>query len=269
MTQAPASIRVICLGGAYLQPGARRFIAMLDAHPQVSLLAVLCQGQGGGYRHRLDDLWRRRGWLMPLVLLLEGGSILAEFLRAPREQLRLLGVWKQVRRKLEWFPDLHAPRAINRIQSLGPDLAVVYGGPLLKSEVYALPRLGTLGIHHGRAPAYRGKKTTFWEMYYGETHAGITIQQVGAGIDTGDVVGSASVEIGRRAYSTVWREVERIGCDLFLQTVLEAAQGTLRAVPQDRRTSPGNLFRQPSIRQLLSLRRHRRRALAQPGRHDP
>jgi len=261
MTDSLKTIRVICFGGAYLQPGARRFLAMLDAQPEVDLVAILCEGQGQSYVYRLGDLWRRRGWLAPVVLILEGTSIVLEFLRSPLEALNLRSAWRRVSRKVEWFPALNGPRAITRMHGLGPDLAVIYGGPLLKPEVFNLPRMGTLGIHHGRVPAYRGKKTTFWEIYHGESHAGITIQKVGAGIDTGEVVATALVEIGRRGYGSVWRDVERRGCHLFVQAVLDVHHGVSGPIPQDRASGSGKVFRQPGLWQLLSLRRHRRQAL--------
>lgn len=263
MDRPPATIRVACLGGAYIQPGAQRFLALLNEHPEVDLVAVLCQGAGGRWIDRWADLFRRRGLLAPLVLLMEGLSLAAEWLRSPISMMRLHRAWAEVRRKVEWFPDLHAPRAISRLKGFSPDLAVIYGGPLVKQEVYSLPRLGTLGIHHGRVPAYRGKKTTFWEMYYGESHAGITIQQVGAGIDTGDVVGASEVAIGARSYGSVWREVERVGCELFLQAVLEAHRGTLTRRPQEGLLQKGKVFRQPTPWQLLTLRSHRRQILQQ------
>lgn len=261
MVDSKGSIRVICCGGAYLQPGARRFLAMLADHPEVDLVAILCEGQGKNYLHRLGDLYTRRGWLAPMVLMLEGISIGLEFLRSPMEALRLRSTWKEVSRKVEWFPALNGPRAITRMRSLSPDLAVIYGGPLIKPEVFDLPRLGTLGIHHGRVPAYRGKKTTFWEIYHGESHAGITIQKVGAGIDTGEVVATAVVEIGRRGYGSVWRDVERTGCQLFVQSVLDVHHGIWSPMPQDKSSGSGKVFRQPGLWQLLTCRWHRRRVL--------
>jgi len=263
VTGTGPGIRVACLGGSYIQPGAQRFFVMLDDHPEVDLVAILCQGPGGRWLDRWADLFRRRGWLAPLVWLLEAGSMTAEFLRSPAEALRLHQKWRRLRRKVEWFPDLHAPRAVSRLRDFAPDLAVIYGGPLLREQVFSLPRLGTLGIHHGRVPAYRGRKTTFWEMYYGESHAGITIQQVGAGIDTGDVVGASEVAIGARSYGSVWREVERVGCELFLQAVLEAHRGSLTRRPHDGLLQKGKVFRQPTPWQLLTLRLHRRRILQQ------
>jgi methionyl-tRNA formyltransferase len=111
-----------------------------------------------------------------------------------------------------------------------PDVGVIYGAPVLRQELFEIPRLGTLGIHHGRVPHYRGKKTTFWEIYNGERVAGVTIQRVNKGIDTGEIVRRGEVEIGNRGYTAVERDTEALGLSLF-------ARRHSRSVPRTRRPS--------------------------------
>ena len=73
---------------------------------------------------------------------------------------------------------------------------IFYGGPILKPALFEIPTLGTLGIHHGKLPAYRGKKTTFWAMFNDEPSAGVTIQSVNAGLDTGRGVRAGEGRVG-------------------------------------------------------------------------
>jgi methionyl-tRNA formyltransferase len=150
-------------------------------------------------------------------------------------------------------PDVHAPEVLERVRAASPDLGVVYGGPILKPVLFSLPRLGTLGIHHGRAPEYRGKKTTFWEMYHGERSAGITIQRLSPGIDTGDIVLRGEVEIGRKGYSRVWREVEAVGRRVFLEAILDVRRGTAQYLPQDIRLPRTPLYKQPMPQDIVRL----------------
>ena len=246
-------VRVVFFGGRYLEPGALRFAALLGSHPEVDLLLGLCQGEGAGFRHRWRDLRRRRGMFALAVLLLDALAAAVRFIRAPGETMRMRRRARLVLPKFETVPDLHAPELLDRLRSLAPDLGVVYGAPLLRPELFDIPALGTLGIHHGRVPQYRGRKTTFWEIYNGEPVAGITIQRVGAGIDTGEVVRQGEVEIGRKHYGRVWREVERLGCDLFLEAVLDVKRGNARFLPQDETSPRRPLYRQPSPRDILAL----------------
>jgi folate-dependent phosphoribosylglycinamide formyltransferase PurN len=251
------SIRVVFFGGPYLQPSARRFAAMLDAHPEVDLVLGLCEGEGAGLGHRLRNLWRRRGWVAVPVVVLELLTETWRFLRHPRETLELRRLSARALPKFAAVPDVHAPAVLERVRAAAPDLGVIYGGPILKPELFAIPPFGTLGIHHGRVPQYRGKKTTFWEMYNGERAAGITIQRVNPGIDTGEVVRTGEVEIGRKSYGRVWREVEDLGCRLYLEAVLSVRKGEATFVAQDASAQRGPLYRQPGFREILRFWRRR------------
>jgi len=246
-------IRVVYFAGAYLEPAALRFVAMLEAHPEVELLLGLCQGEGSGIGHRLRNLWRRRGVLALPVLAIDALEMLARFARAPAEFVRLRRLARPALARFETVPDVHAPAVLARLRALAPDLGVIYGGPILKPGLFGIPTLGTLGIHHGRVPQYRGKKTTFWEVYNGERVAGITIQRLGHGLDAGDIVRTAEVEIGRKGYSRVWREAQQAGCEAFLAAVLDVKRGHATFTPQDATAPHGPLYRQPKPRDIVTL----------------
>ncbi|MGB5133212.1 MAG: formyltransferase family protein [Steroidobacteraceae bacterium] len=252
-------IRVVFFGGAYLQPGAERFVAMLEANPEIELVLGLCEGSGSGLRHRIVNLWRRRGLFAIPVLASDVVGGVLHVLRQPRQWLALRRDAGSARPKIRTVADLHAPAVLAELRDVAPDLGVIYGGPILRRELFEIPRLGTIGIHHGRVPAYRGKKTTFWEMYNGESSAGITIQRITAGLDTGDIVRSAEVPIGRKSYGRVWREVEEQGCQVFVDAILDMKYGRARLTPQAAQSGP--LYRQPATGDLLRfwLRRLLRR----------
>jgi methionyl-tRNA formyltransferase len=121
----------------------------------------------------------------------------------------------------------------------------------LKPELFEKPRRGTLGIHHGKVPEYRGNKTTFWAMYNGEQVAGVTIQKVNAGLDTGTIVKEGEVTIGRRSQRTVWNELEALGLDLYIQAILEVKAGTATYRPQV--GVKGRLYRNPKLGNLVNF----------------
>jgi methionyl-tRNA formyltransferase len=246
-------IRVVLFGGPYLHPAAVEFLARLEQHPDIELKLVLCEGPGPGMRHRLANLWRRRGAMALVVLVMERLAGARRWLRDPRTA-RLLSV--HARRglaKLVVVPDVHAGEVLSRLRSLAPDLGLVYGAPILRPELFQLPTFGTLGIHHGRVPDYRGKKTTFWEMYNDEDVAGVTIQRINPGIDTGDVARAGVVAIGRKSYARVEHETEALGYDLFIEAILDVKRGTARYEPQNPATLPARKYRQPTAADVLRL----------------
>jgi len=248
-----ARIRVVLFGGAYLQPGAQRFLVLIAEHPQMELVGGLCEGPGEGWRYRLGNVWRRRGFLALPVLLLEGLDWLRRFLRNPIESLRFERRLRRAMRKVQTIPDIHAPDVLARVHALVPDVGVIYGAPVLRPELFEIPRLGTLGIHHGRVPEYRGKKTTFWEIFNGERIAGVTIQRVNKGIDTGEIVKRGEVEIRNRGYTAVERDTEALGLSLFEEAIVDLYHGRAILTPQGPRPAGSRLYRQPRPKDVLSL----------------
>jgi methionyl-tRNA formyltransferase len=246
-------IRVVFFGGPYLQPGALRFVALMEAHPEIDLVLGLCEGEGAGLRHRWRNLRRRRGAMAATVFAADVLTATGTFLRAPGESLRLHRAARRALERFDTVPDVHDPAVLERVRASRPDLGVIYGAPILKPDLFGIPSLGTLGIHHGRVPEYRGKKTTFWEIFNGEAEAGITVQRVNPGIDTGEVVRTGAIRIGSKTYGRVWREVEELGCELFVQAVIDFKRGTARPLPQQAGPQPGTLYRQPSPRDLARL----------------
>ncbi len=82
----------------------------------------------------------------------------------------------------------HAESAINLLQKTNADLGILYGTNIIKKSVFSVPKLGSINIHQGLAPIYRGGPTVFWELFNGEKEIGITIHFVAAKVDTGDII---------------------------------------------------------------------------------
>jgi methionyl-tRNA formyltransferase len=245
-------IRVVVFGGPYLEPCALEFAVLLDEHPQIELAGVYCQASGSGLRFRLSELWQRRGLLAAAVVARELLSAAARFLRAPISATAFRTRSRSVLERITTVPNVHAPEVLDQVRSLKPDLGLIYGSPVLKPGLFEIPPLGTLGIHHGRVPEYRGKKTTFWEVYNGEPAAGVTIQRVNATLDGGDVVRSGTVEVGAKSFSRVERETQRLGLQLYLDAVLAMRDGCATFQPQPP-AARGRHYRQPGAADVARL----------------
>jgi methionyl-tRNA formyltransferase len=143
------------------------------------------------------------------------------------------------------------------MRAQSPDVGLVYGSPILRPELFEIPRLGTLGIHHGRMPEYRGKKTTFWALYNGDPTAGVTIQKINAGLDTGTIVAEGHVDARGRSLRAVWNDLEQRGLDLYITAIPGYVRGEL--VPSAWDGPRGKLYRDPGARDILRFiwRRYR------------
>lgn len=245
-------IRVVLFGGGpTLERGAAQFLTRLEHHPDIEFLGAYCQSRSQTIFGVIADRWRRRRFLAAPLLLAELAGLAARLLTRPAAEVALMRRLARLSNRIHYVPDIHAEGVLERIRALRPDLGLAYGSPILSPELYEIPRLGTLGIHHGKVPEYRGKKTTFWAMYNGEAKAGVTIQKINAGLDRGDIVKEGEVPIGRRTLRRVWQELEALGIELYLQALLEVKDGRATYRPQSGRT--GRLYRDPKPRDLLAF----------------
>jgi folate-dependent phosphoribosylglycinamide formyltransferase PurN len=254
-------IRVVMFGsGPELNPDAKQFLCRLEEHPEIELLGAFCQAQSQSWQAVFIDLWKRRRWLAFPLFAISMINKAVRFLLHPREEIALRRSLEKISDRIHFVSDIHAQNVLEQVSALNPDLGLIYGSPILKPELFERPRLGTLGIHHGKVPEYRGNKTTFWAMYNGERAAGVTIQKVNRGLDTGSIVKTGEVSTPGRAYQAVVHELEVLGLDLYIQAILEVKYGTAEYKPQS--GGKGKLYRNPKPGDFLKFwgRQIRKRA---------
>ena len=245
-------IRVVLFGGGPgLTHDVKEFLYRLEVHPQIELLAAICQAESQSWSTVFKDLWQRRGWLAFPLFITRITSNLIRYLKNPQKENQLNKKLVQISTRVHNVKDIHAQEVKDFVRSLEPDLGLIYGSPILKPDLFEIPALGTLGIHHGKVPAYRGNKTTFWAMYNGETVAGVTIQKINAGLDTGSIVKEGEVLIGRRSYQSVWRNLEALGLDLYIQAIIDVKNGTATYRPQT--GMKGKLYKNPKFKDFIAF----------------
>ena len=232
-------------GGPVLTPDAKQFLCRLQDHPDIVLLGAFCQAASQSFGAIFKDLRTRRGILaLPLLVLWYINSWLP-LITQPKQTFMLRQKLDKIKPKIHFVAKIHAQEVLDQVRSLSPDLGLIYGSPILKPDLFAIPSMGTLGIHHGKLPQYRGNKTMFWAMYNGEQTAGVTIQKVNAGLDTGQIIKEGEVVIGRRSQRAVWHDLETLGLDLYMQAILEVKSGIATYRPQP--DPKGNLYRNPKV----------------------
>ena len=245
-------IRVVMFGsGPELNPDAKQFLLRLEEHPEIEFLGAFCQAHSQSVGAVFTDLWKRRRWLaFPLFAISVLNKAIRRLLHS-HEEVALQRGLRKISDRIHFFPDLHAQNVLEQVCALNPDLGLIYGSPILKPELFEMPGLGTLGIHHGKVPEYRGNKTTFWAMYNGERVAGVTIQKVNRGLDTGSIIKTGEVSTQGRSYPAVVHDLESLGLDLYMQAILEVKRGTAEYRPQS--GVKGKLYRNPKPADFLKL----------------
>ena len=158
--------------------------------------------------------------------------------------------------------NFHLPESIELIRSIDADLGVIWGTNIVKRSVFGLPRLGSINLHQGHAPYYRGGPTVFWELMNNENRVGITVHFVEEKVDTGDIVAQDFVPLDydKKRYGA---DIERFLSDfreslvvpsveLMTKATVSIADGTATRVKQD--TSLGKRYRLPTFREKENLR---------------
>ena len=79
---------------------------------------------------------------------------------------------------LHKIENYHAESAIKLLKEQNAELGILYGTNIIKEAVFSIPRLGSINIHQGLAPIYRGGPTVFWELFNDEKSVGITVHFV-------------------------------------------------------------------------------------------
>ena len=84
---------------------------------------------------------------------------------------------------------IKTPEAIEELKKYEADVYIVAAfGQILSQEILDLPRYGCLNIHASLLPKYRGASPIQHVIIDGEHETGITIMQMNAGLDTGDML---------------------------------------------------------------------------------
>jgi methionyl-tRNA formyltransferase len=92
----------------------------------------------------------------------------------------------------------------------------------------AAPKFGCLNIHGSLLPRWRGAAPIHRAIEAGDTETGVTIMQMDAGLDTGDMLLTHTVRISDSATTgSLHDELANLGADLIVQALDLAAAGRL------------------------------------------
>jgi len=247
----------------------RQSIQCLIGLPQAEVCGILFDNEQPPFKRRLRNLrrnirregisylWYRAGeavfdrvnsWAEGIVPRREADALLRESF--PRRAFSLNDFTR-----IHGIPVIHAgninsANAAEELRKLNTELGVVLGTRILKRSTFSVPAQGSINLHKGRVPEYRGQPAGFWEIYDQQTIAGVTVHFVDEGLDTGDILGETSVPIhAKDGPGTLRRKLDIAGSALLAKCVSQFAEGTAVRRPQPKsnhkaRTSPTRKDRQ-------------------------
>ena len=130
---------------------------------------------------------------------------------------------------------LKTPEEVERFKSFESDVVVVAAyGLILRQDILDTPRLGCINIHGSLLPRWRGAAPIHRAILAGDAQTGITIMHMDAGLDTGCMIATQTLDIlPTDTYATMHNKMRDLGATMIVQTINELANtGTLPSQTQ-------------------------------------
>ena len=125
--------------------------------------------------------------------------------------------------------------AINELKKVDADIAVVAAfGQILPKEVLELPRLGCINVHASLLPKYRGAAPIQWAILNGDDKTGVTIMQMGEGLDDGDILLTEEIKLsGNKTGGELFDTLASLGGKAVVKALKLIDEGKITPIPQD------------------------------------
>lgn len=120
------------------------------------------------------------------------------------------------------------------IANLNADIMIVVAyGLILPQAVLDMPKLGCLNVHGSLLPKWRGAAPIQRACWAGDSETGITIMQMDAGLDTGDMLYKLACPIEPSDTSaTLYEKLAKLGPQALLETLTLINQGKIKPEKQ-------------------------------------
>ena len=120
------------------------------------------------------------------------------------------------------------------LEGLEPDIIVVAAfGQIIPKSILELPKYGCINIHASLLPKYRGAAPIQQAVIDGEKESGVTIMQMGAGLDTGDMISKIIVPLAAdETGGSLFDKLSALGGSMILSTLKGLENGTITRTPQ-------------------------------------
>jgi len=125
--------------------------------------------------------------------------------------------------------------AVNYLSKIECDIAVVAAfGQILPKSILDMPRFGCINVHASLLPKYRGAAPIQWTILNGEKKSGVTIMQMGEGLDDGDMLLTREVILdGTETGGSLFDDLAQLGGKAVVEALELIEQGSINPVKQD------------------------------------
>lgn len=124
---------------------------------------------------------------------------------------------------------------LQELKHLAPDVILVAAyGKILPETILSLPPYGCVNVHASLLPKYRGVSPIQWAVIDGEKKSGVTIIQMNAGIDTGDILLKKEICLEpKETAQSLHDKLAVLGGNALLEVLKQLEAGTAVKIPQE------------------------------------
>ena len=130
---------------------------------------------------------------------------------------------------------IREPEALQKIRSMDADVCVVAAfGQIFPEELLSMPKYGCVNIHASLLPRHRGAAPIQQAILDGDKVTGVTLQQMAAGVDTGDILLQLETEIAPdETAGSLFDRLSHMGAELVVKALPMIENGTITKTPQN------------------------------------
>lgn len=127
------------------------------------------------------------------------------------------------------------PGVIAELKEINADIFVVAAfGQILPKELLEVPKYGCINVHASLLPKYRGAAPIQWAILNGDAYTGVTIMQMGVGLDDGDIIMQEKVEIAPdETGGSLFDKLAVVGGNLCCMALTAIENDVAERIPQD------------------------------------
>jgi methionyl-tRNA formyltransferase len=125
--------------------------------------------------------------------------------------------------------------ALEELNAWQADLMVVVAyGLILPRPLLNIPRLGCINIHASLLPRWRGAAPIQRAILAGDKETGVTIMQMNAGLDTGDMIAQRACPVlPTDTAQDLHDRLAGLGTEILIETLTTLQNGSTTFIPQD------------------------------------
>ena len=127
------------------------------------------------------------------------------------------------------------PAAFDKLKEYECELIVVAAfGQIIPEEILKFPKYGCINVHASLLPRLRGASPIQTAILEGDAETGVTIQQMGVGLDTGDILSQSRIPIDKDdTGGSLFDKLADLGAELVVKTIEDIGEGRIKPCPQD------------------------------------